>query len=813
MRKPTTLLASARHAICLLVLIALFAPGMSALAEDANDFRKSPAAESSEQKSPSDVILGEFTPKLDQLQSVIEKHEKDAKERILGSADTQQAIDTLEKTRPALEAIVNTLTPQLKEAQAQLAKLGPPPKDDAKEPDAIAAQRKEITGEVGAYDGLIKRAEVMFVQAGQTITAYNSMRRKRFLSGLLRRSDNLENFNFWQSAGAAAMALAQDVAGRLSRLSQALAAAWPRTVFGVIIVLGLTFLLSALSRQTSRHRSFASLNDDSRPTRSERGAIVLRSALSVSLPVVLGLVALYLVSSAIAGLRPDSLRLLAQCSVYLGVGIFLISAVHFALLPADPRERLVLMDDRAARAIATIAKIFVAVWVIDQLFEIWDQELGSPLSLVIARTCLFGVVYGLLIAAFIAVRIRRPNAHPSTRRTNGWPRWMFAILAAWAVAVIVSALLGYVSLARFMGAQFIATGGLVFFVTIVHLTAEYLSAPLPPPEDAADDDQRQTMFGATIGVLAGLALDMLVLLIGLPLLLLQWGYDWAEVRGWVSSAFFGFQIGSLRISMLQILIAIAIFVIGLILTRVVRNMFMRRSTYMFSDTSGVRKSLATMLGYVGSVLSLVAALGYLGMEVSNLALIAGALSVGIGFGLQSIANNFVSGLILLAERPIKVGDWIIVGDQQGRVQKISVRSTQIRTFDRSTLIVPNADMITNQVINWDHGDTVGRITIPVGVSYNSDPRLVLKLLMSIGRSHPKVVSGPRSPLVVFENFGDSSLDFSLRVHLRNIRDFQDVQTEMRVQIVEVFRENGIEIPFPQRDLHIIKQEHEQEHEA
>ena len=314
--------------------------------------------------------------------------------------------------------------------------------------------------------------------------------------------------------------------------------------------------------------------------------------------------------------------------------------------------------------------------------------------------------------------------------------------------------------------------------------------------------QNQTMLGATLGVVFGIALDILILLIGLPLLLLQWGFDWPEVRGWISSALFGFQIGQVQISLLQIFLAFGVFVAGLLLTGLVRRMFLRRTENMFAPSTGTRDSIGTILGYVGITLAAVAALSYVGLNFASLALIAGALSVGIGFGLQSIVNNFVSGLILLAERPIKVGDWIIVGDRQGRVQKISVRSTQIRLFDRSTLVIPNADLITNQVVNWDLGDSVGRVSIGVGVSYQSDPRQVIELLMGIGRSHPGVLVYDRSPRVMFEAFGESSLDFVLHVHLRNIKDFLDVQTDLRVAIVEAFREASIEIPFPQRDLHV-----------
>ena len=489
---------------------------------------------------------------------------------------------------------------------------------------------------------------------------------------------------------------------------------------------------------------------------------------------------------------------------YASVAIFLISAVRFALKPPHESDRLIAIDSRSASVLLTISSIYVTIWFADQVFELFDQFLQSPLSLVVLRIGLVALLYAALLASFLAVPIGRKNAHPLTRRTNGWPRWLFGLIALAAVSILAMTLLGYVSLGRFVGGQLVATGGLIFFVTLLHLTAEFVSSPRSGQGDDAEEVEEEdtTMFGATLGVLLGIGLDALMLLIGLPLLLLQWGFDWPEVRSWVSSAFFGFQIGQLQISLLQILVAIGIIAAGLVFTRLVRRMFVRRTERMFAPSTGARDSIAAMLGYAGTILSIVAALAYIGIDLANLALIAGALSVGIGFGLQSIVNNFVSGLILLAERPVKVGDWIIIGDKQGRVQKISVRSTQIRSFDRSTLVVPNADLITSQVVNWDLGDSVGRVSINVGVSYKTDPRQVIDILMEIGKSHPGVLVYDRSPRVMFQAFGDSSLDFVLHVHLRNIKDFLDVQTDLRVAIVEAFRDAGIEIPYPQRDLHL-----------
>jgi potassium efflux system protein len=214
--------------------------------------------------------------------------------------------------------------------------------------------------------------------------------------------------------------------------------------------------------------------------------------------------------------------------------------------------------------------------------------------------------------------------------------------------------------------------------------------------------------------------------------------------------------------------------------------------------------VVTITGYIMFVIAALVALSVAGFDFSNIAIIAGALSVGIGFGLQNIVNNFVSGLILLFERPVRKGDWIQVGTTEGYVQDIRIRSTRILTFDRSDVIVPNSEMISNQVTNFMLGDIRGRAIIKVGVAYGSDTEKVRYILMQVAEENELVVkdgSSPR-PAVLFRGFGDSSLDFELRVHLYDVDRRLSTISDINFAIDKAFREEGIEIPFPQRDVHV-----------
>jgi small-conductance mechanosensitive channel len=217
---------------------------------------------------------------------------------------------------------------------------------------------------------------------------------------------------------------------------------------------------------------------------------------------------------------------------------------------------------------------------------------------------------------------------------------------------------------------------------------------------------------------------------------------------------------------------------------------------------GVRHAIGAIVRYIVVAIGLVIILQTAGINLSTLTVLFGALGIGVGFGLQSITNNFVSGIILLLERPIKVGDRIEVGDVHGDVVNISPRATTIVTNDNIAIIVPNADFISSKVVNWSYTNRDVRFNFPVGVSYGSDPEQVRRVLLEVAQAHRGVLKEP-GPSVLLDGFGDSSLNFVLRVWTREFSTIPGVlRSELYFSISRAFKEEGIEIPFPQRDLHI-----------
>lgn len=266
----------------------------------------------------------------------------------------------------------------------------------------------------------------------------------------------------------------------------------------------------------------------------------------------------------------------------------------------------------------------------------------------------------------------------------------------------------------------------------------------------------------------------------------------------------GFTVGSLNIIPARILLALIILSVLLAISSWFRAHLERSWLMRTRMDRGAREAMATISGYIGVAIAIITAMSVAGVEFGNLAIIAGALSVGIGFGLQNIVNNFVSGLILLFERPVKTGDWIIVGSTEGYVKRISIRSTQIQTFDQADVIVPNSELISGQVTNWMLRDVRGRIIVPIGVAYGSDTTLVKNLLLDIAANNSMVVTDGSTPepKVLFMAFGDSALLFELRVFIQNIDAKYQVTSDLNFAIDAAFREHDIQIPFPQRDIHI-----------
>ena len=735
--------------------------------------------------------------RLNELQALVDN-------RQTNSEALREAAGQVRPIQTDILAIAKEVRPLRDDVKARLDKLGPPPKEDGPaEANEVAEQRVLLNRSFALHDGLVKKLDVLAVKARQIADLINGRLRARFTNRLFKPLPEIYSSAFWQTAFSS-IGVQWSLATRqlgiwqeriLDRIS------W-RTLILMFLPIVAAIALSTLLMKMFRRSPLGRLRASEHLSNSARGARAITGALVATTPILVGFALLWFIARE-AGLEElvGSGNVIASF-VLIGVAIFYWALVRRAFAPSDIELRLFpKVTPIASRTIAYVLFALIALWLVNAIAAVVDAALFAPLALTILREAVVAFISATLCIGLISIPLR---AHSASR--NGWPRWMFNGLIGLAGFVALTLLLGFVSLAEFTGSQLIGTGGVLLAMYLVHTAADYVSSTeavgMITRAGTVGSGQRQDK--PTIGVTrmtASLVLDFVMLALGIPALLLQWGFDWVEVHGWISTAFFGFQIGNFTISIQTIVVAVAIIVAGLAATRLVQRWFMHRSNVAQRADSGVRDSIKVVLGYLGILISGALAVSYLGIDFTNIAIVAGALSVGIGFGLQNIVSNFISGLILLAERPIKAGDWIVVGATEGIVQSVNVRATEIRTFDRSSVLIPNSALITGEVTNWTLGNTLARVIVNVGVAYDTDPKRVMAILNDVGRQHPLCLEHP-APQLIFEDFADSAMNFSLRIFLADVRNSLQVTSELRTAIWSRFREEGIEIPFPQRDLNI-----------
>jgi potassium-dependent mechanosensitive channel len=403
-------------------------------------------------------------------------------------------------------------------------------------------------------------------------------------------------------------------------------------------------------------------------------------------------------------------------------------------------------------------------------------------------------VAGLALCAGLAWWSGRSRAEPEYARLT-----LVLGAALWTV-VLVAETLGYFLLARWVIHATITSAMVVFGVAFLVVLARGAIRTLLRSE-ATERRRFLRRFGIPLAERL-LFVFQAVLVVGAALAVLDiWEVAPSPLATWTLVVGAGFTVAGLQITVGRVFFAALLLYLALVASWLARTLVQSEVYQRWEMDRGVGDSISTLVHYTLIAIGVLLALGAIGVELQNFAIVAGALGVGIGFGLQNVVNNFVSGLILLFERPVRVGDTVVIGGEWGTVTKIGLRSTIVLTFDQAELIVPNGDLVSEKVVNWTLSNPRARVILPVGVAYGSDIQQVLRLLREAAPVHPAVLDDP-APTALFMRFGDSSLDFELRVWVRQIQARLEVQSMVLAEVDRVFREAGIEIPFPQRDLHL-----------
>lgn len=739
--------------------------------------------------------LGDAANRLKALTDQVEEASDDDQQL----ADLKLNVDAL--TKSILDVSVS-FNPRLTQIRERLAALGDPPAAGTAEDPAVKAEREKLNAERASINAVTGDAENLSIASRKLSNQIIEDRRTLFTDTLLKKTDvNLDTLAEAASAfGAEKNDFVQSVTSWFRfvwnfKFYQLMSALFFSLLAALVLVVFSYRLLSPLVRRDAGVEN---------PAYISRLSVAFWSTV---LPTVA-----FLAFDAISLFLLDNFNVLrADVAPILAAFLGLVLAVFFVyrltmavLAPQEPNWRLVNVTDRGARLLTLTIVALAGVTSLDFFLSAVSKTLGSDVILTVVKSYFSSIVAGAMLFGMAFIRPIRTD--DGSEAGQAWPRvvrWTLTIAGA---ALVITALLGYVGLARFAATQIVMAGAVVVTTLIGIMSGRAIIRP------GAFAD---TVFGRycrrrfkledlsldQIGLAVGFAIYAIAISIGVPLLLVQWGFQLQEIWSWLAQVFTEISIGKFHFSIIGLLAGIAFFFVGLWFTRWLQRWLDGNVLARSKLDSGVRNSVKTGFGYVGIAIAALFGVSAAGIDLSSLALVAGALSLGIGFGLQNIVSNFVSGLILLVERPFKVGDWVVTGTTEGFVRRISVRATEIETFQHLSIIVPNSELINASVGNWTHKNRLGRVEIAVGVGYDSDPRRVMEILLEIAQAQDKVLKNPE-PVVAFQGFGESSLNFEIRVHLADVLDGLNVRNNIRLAIFERFKEEGIEFPFPQRDLHL-----------
>ncbi|GLS40253.1 mechanosensitive ion channel protein [Mesorhizobium tianshanense] len=739
-------------------------------------------------------ILQDLTAKSDNFEKKIQEDGEDDASLV----DIRLQLE--EMSRGALNSAL-AFRPRLTEINARLEQLGAPPAEgQPPEPDIVTSERQALASEKAEINAVIAAAQNLSIGISGLIDKIANMRSELFRNLLTKR------YVLSDALSPEVISDANDeYAGLYKAVSSWLTFAF-KFKFQAVLAATLTALSLAAVLFVGGRRLFGrvfeadpSVED---PSYLSRLSVAFWSTLLPTLAVGVFLVSTVFFFNYYNVLRGDIGVFLNALAAVVAVVFCVNRMTNAALEPRLPNWRLIPVETGPARWLVRLTTAMAVVIGINYFLSVVNDTVGSPLSVTIARSFVATIIVGVIL---ILMGLLKPfRAADGTWRP--WPAWLRYTAVALGLSTIAVALLGYIGLAIFVSRQVVVTGTVLVTAYIGFLSARavseegsfaktsigrWLSAHSSYEESALDQ----------LGLVVSVAINLMIVLVFLPLILLMWGFQPGDIEAWGYKLATGLTIGSVTISVTGILTGIVVFIIGYFLTRWFQGWLDGSVMARGKVDPGVRNSIRLVVGYIGVALAALVGVSAAGIDLSNLALVAGALSLGIGFGLQNVVSNFVSGLILLAERPFKVGDWIIAGQVSGTVKKISVRATEIETFQRQSVILPNSDLINGPVGNWTHRNKLGRIEIQIGVAYGSDARRVHEILLDIARNHPLVLKNPE-PFVLFAAFADSSLNFEVRVFLADVSNGILVQNDIRFAILDAFKAEGIEIPFPQRDIHM-----------
>ena len=744
--------------------------------------------------------------KLDGYKADLDQKEAAIQGRTMSDADLQNLRLQIEPISAEIRTVVDEQTPRLEASKQRLTQLGPKPeKGQPEESPDVARDRAEREAAVAELDETQRLGRALLVQAEQLNTQIGDLRRAGFTRALFEQSDGLISPGLWMSVVQAAPRelRAMGIVG-----SDALDQLQRNTSIGILLLLGLS-IGAAIALYAGR-RSIAprlvkrdpAITDPSRRSR-------LLAALGVLLlgagPAIAGSWIVWVAFDSADVVPPRLEQVVRALLSGLAFIAFVRALIDAILAPDHTSWRLIPVRDASATRIMSFSVTLATVMVAGKVIEAFNKAIAAALPITVITRAVFALAVGLIFAELLRRFATRetqdeaclgPYVAPDVDiggplRSLGW----------FVVALIVGSVLGgYVALASFLIDQVVWISIVVaLLVLCIALADEFIGGSLRGQTRIATTLQANTGLRRRsleqLGVLGSGIARLALIIVGILLVLAPWGIESTDVTSSLRAMFFGFNVGDVTISLSSILLAALLFAAAFAVTRMIQRWLTNTFLPATDLDAGLRNSISTAAGYVGIITAGMLSISYLGLSLERVTIVAGALSVGIGFGLQSIVNNFISGLILLWERPIRVGDLVVVGDGEGYVRRINVRSTEIQAFDRSTIIVPNSNLISGIVRNRVRNDRVGRVLVSIPVPRASDPDQVAEIMRKAALAHREVMSEP-APRVLFKKVTENTIDFDVICFVDDIDAAGRVSSDIYFEIFRGLRKAGIGVPAP-----------------
>jgi len=716
----------------------------------------------------------------------------------------------------AAQRVAEQRTAELADLDLRLQGLGPAPEKGAA-PDApdVAQQRAALTKQRAAIDGELKLARLIGVDAEQRGTELIRQRHAQFQAALTSRTDSPLSAGFWRNLRNAAPSDRARLQSLWLDLRGAVEDAMQRERRGAFIGTLLAALLLVVAGTWTAERILVRLLPTHLPATRLRRSLLAACAIAANVLLVAS--AMHLVWDALLPQADpvESLKLLQRASVRAAAyAAFVITLGHALLARRRPSWRLLALSDAQAARLAPYPWWIALLSAAGTLAMDVNAIVGASLAAEVASHALFALLIPATVALLL-VHARQPSAatppdaHASAEvpLMKVRPLWLGGLLAAAALAVlaaVVALLLGYVALAGMLARQTVWFG--VVFATVYLLAAlvEDLSAALLSSKGVVGRhlhtglgleprllDQLAVL---TSGVLRVLLLFYMVIALMAPF---GTGPDELFRRG--SRVEGALKIGDFTLAPQSMATAVLILVAGFIAIRIFKRWLGERYFPSTALEPGMSSSITTLLGYVGGVVVIAIALAGLGISVERIAWVASALSVGIGFGLQAIVQNFISGLILLAERPVRVGDWVKLGETEGDVRRVNVRATEIQLGDRSTVIVPNSEFITKSVRNMTLTGAQGRVQLSLPAPLSTDARRMRELILQAFQAHDAILEDP-APAVTLDGVQGGTLIFVATGWVANPRGAGGARSDILFAILDALRAEGLQLSPPATTL-------------